>query len=219
MFYVSTEYGSQQIVEYDITCPHCLKPMPHADQTIIHAHIAQESEQLELIYHCPRSVCDKTHIAIFEWEDKIGYLFSHTTPAQNIRVEFDREIQEISSEFSNIFNQAVISEQLGLNHICGMGYRKSLEFLIKDYAAFKNPSVAEIIREHKSQLGQVIQSYIQHEAIKETAKRAAWLGNDETHYTRKWIDKDINDLKALINLTVQWIKLDLMTLRYTSEMR
>jgi hypothetical protein len=219
VFYVSTEYGNQQIVEYDIACPHCLKPMPHADQTIIAAHMVEEGVKFELVYRCPRSVCDKMHIAIFNWVDKVGYEFSHTTPAINTRVEFDREIQDISSEFSNIYNQAVVSEQLGLNHICGMGYRKSLEFLIKDYASFKNPSDAEKIRDHKTQLGQVIQLYIQHEAIKETAKRAAWLGNDETHYTRKWIDKDINDLKALINLTVQWIKLDLMTLRYTSEMR
>ena len=32
------------------------------------------------------------------------------------------------------------------------------------------------------------------------------LGNDETHYSRKWVDMDINDLKILIRLTVTWMK-------------
>ena len=31
------------------------------------------------------------------------------------------------------------------------------------------------------------------------------LGDDETHYERRWIDKDLNDLKNLIRLTVNWI--------------
>lgn len=28
-------------------------------------------------------------------------------------------------------------------------------------------------------------------------ERAAWLGNDETHYVRKWPEKDVKDLKSL----------------------
>jgi hypothetical protein len=43
------------------------------------------------------------------------------------------------------------------------------------------------------------------------AKRAAWLGNDETHYIRKWEDKDLDDLKKLIKLTVLWIEMEQMT--------
>jgi hypothetical protein len=40
------------------------------------------------------------------------------------------------------------------------------------------------------------------------ASRAAWLGNDETHYLRTWEDKDLTDLKKLIELTVQWIEIE-----------
>ena len=28
-----------------------------------------------------------------------------------------------------------------------------------------------------------------------------WLGNDETHYERRWKDKDLDDLKVMINST------------------
>ena len=49
-------------------------------------------------------------------------------------------------------------------------------------------------------------------------KRAVWLGNDETHYVRKWEDKDISDLKRLIKLTVNWIENNLLTQDYMSTM-
>ena len=42
-------------------------------------------------------------------------------------------ISELSPNFCEIYNQAYIAEQTNLMQICGTGYRKSLEFLIKDY--------------------------------------------------------------------------------------
>ena len=42
---------------------------------------------------------------------------------------------------------------------------------------------------------QVISRYIDDSNIKNVAKRAVWLGNDETHYIRKWEDKDLSFLK------------------------
>jgi hypothetical protein len=34
------------------------------------------------------------------------------------------------------------------------------------------------------------------------------LGNDELHYVRKWENKDINDLKKLIDATLHYISLE-----------
>ena len=45
-----------------------------------------------------------------------------------------------------------------------------------------------------------------------------WLGNDEVHYTRKWEDKDIHDLKSLIMMTVSHIDLTIESDRYLKEM-
>ena len=54
--------------------------------------------------------------------------------------------------------------------------------------------------------------------IKEVAKRAAWLGNDETHYVRIWEEKDVSDLKQLINLTVRWIENEIETRQLLENM-
>ena len=67
-------------------------------------------------------------------------------------------------------------------------------------------------------LGKCIEDLIDETRIKSCAKRAAWLGNDETHYTRKWEEKDINDLKSLINMTVNWIDLVIESDKYLTSM-
>lgn len=46
----------------------------------------------------------------------------------------------------------------------------------------------------------------------------AWLGNDETHYVRKWEDKDLKDLKKLISLTIHWIEMDALTVEVIADM-
>ena len=47
--------------------------------------------------------------------------------------------------------------------------------------------------------------------IKEVTKRATWLGNDEAHYERRWLDKDLSDLKRLIDLVLYWIQAEQLT--------
>ena len=67
-------------------------------------------------------------------------------------------------------------------------------------------------------LGKCISDFVEDNRIKETAKRAVWLGNDHTHYIKKWEGKDLNDLKLLIKLSVNWIESELMTEQFVSDM-
>lgn len=106
----------------------------------------------------------------------------------------------------------------GLQHrrqICGMGYRKALEFLIKDYLISLKPDDADKIK--KTALGKCIDD-INNPNIKELARRATWLGNRETHYIRKWDGKDIHDLKNLIDLTCSYIVAECKAKKYLQEM-
>tara|TARA_R110000850_G_scaffold183823_1_gene309402 strand:+ start:158 stop:367 length:210 start_codon:yes stop_codon:yes gene_type:complete len=67
-------------------------------------------------------------------------------------------------------------------------------------------------------LGACINEYVNDANVKVCASRAAWIGNDETHYVRKWGEKDINDLKTLLRLTSAWILNELLTEKYLREM-
>jgi hypothetical protein len=90
-----------------------------------------------------------------------------------------------------------------------MGYRKALEFLIKDYLILRRPA------DHKTietiMLGPCIENYVTDQKIKDIAKRATWLGNDETHYQRRWINKDLGDLKTMVSLALHWIDAEHLT--------
>ncbi len=88
--------------------------------------------------------------------------------------------------------------------LVGPGYRKALEFLIKDFAIHKFPKKEEAIK--NSFLSTCIEEYIEDDRIRRCAKSASWLGNDQTHYVQRWTDKDLDDLKTLVTLTKNWIE-------------
>ncbi|OUB32050.1 hypothetical protein BK737_14215 [Bacillus thuringiensis serovar palmanyolensis] len=119
---------------------------------------------------------------------------------------FSEIIEDISPDFINFYNQSLNAEQMGLKDIAGPGYRKSLEFLIKDFAIKNFPDDNETIE--KTPLARCIDNFIENQTIKDVAKAATWLGNDQTHYKKKHTDKNLKDLKLFINLTINWIELD-----------
>ena len=108
-----------------------------------------------------------------------------------------------------IYNQALQAETIGLNEIAGLGYRKSVEFLIKDYAIYKNPEKEEEIK--NTWMKVCIEKYIDNDNIKLLAERSDWIGNDEAHYVRKQEDRDIKDMKKFIKAMVYFIGMTLIT--------
>ncbi|HIF9328183.1 DUF4145 domain-containing protein [Photobacterium damselae subsp. damselae] len=204
-------------------CNHLVSPNRTEVFKEIYTDNSYWSRYLEGLYECPSIKCGHLFLAHFERksesQDSInGYFtYTHSTPNHFNPVVFDERIIIISPSFVEIFNQSTNAEQNGLSEVCGMGYRKALEFLIKDYCVSSYTDDAEEIR--SMMLMQCINKYITDTNIKECATRAVWLGNDETHYQRKWKDKDIGDLKLLINLVIHWVVSSLMTQEYMQSMQ
>lgn len=123
--------------------------------------------------------------------------------------EFPEQIALLSPEFVEIYNQAYAAEQHGLDKICGVGYRKALEFLVKDYSISKFPEKSGNIEDMN--VAQCIREYIEFPQAQTVLERAIWLGNDQTHYKQKHTTKDLEDLKLLISLSVTWINATLET--------
>jgi hypothetical protein len=78
-----------------------------------------------------------------------------------------------------------------------MGYRKSIEFLVKDWAIQINPEKKDHIL--GLWLGQTISDYYSGD-LKDLLERASWLGNDQAHYNKLFEEYDITILKDLIDL-------------------
>lgn len=143
----------------------------------------------------------------FDEESGEGFSFDFAAPLSHFQHDFSESISHLSPDFVSIYNQALHAEEIGLTSICGMGYRKALEFLIKDYTIHKNPGKKDEIA--KKQLMACINDYINDSRLKSLATAATWLGNDETHYTRKHKDYDLNNLKIFINAFVTFIDADM----------
>ena len=126
-------------------------------------------------------------------------------PATTPRV-FSATIHRISPSFETIYNEALIAQRQNLLNVCGGGYRKALEFLIFDYAIFKNPAESEAIRK-MGQLANVVETYIDDKNLKTHLMAAAWLGNDTLHYEKKHNDLELNDLLSFIDDVVTEIEL------------
>lgn len=174
--------------------------------------------EIQAVYRCPRHPCLSVFIAYYRRQSRTSGNFSleRSAPLNFQHIKFGEAIEETSPDFIEIFNQAAKAESDGLDEVAGVGYRKALEFLIKDYLIKKYPDEEESLR--KKFLGACINDHLEDEALRNCAKLASWLGNDETHYERRWVDKDIEDLKNLIGLTVHSIAAAEMRGRYEEEM-
>lgn len=201
---------SIRVDSFPDTCPLCHYSL-QADPITANMH----ERFLQIVFWCPREDCGSFFIGIYTHNDYITN-FRLLVPSKHKPTEFGDEIKGVSPSFIEIYNQSLRAEKSEMILIAGVGYRKALEFLIKDFLiAYLDHPREEITKKH---LGPCINDYIDDENIKNVAKRAAWLGNDEAHYDRKWEDKDISDLKKLIDATVFWMSHYILTQKMISEM-
>ncbi len=220
---VSTFYGEKREVTYDGPPDEC--PLCHSkiDASLVAALLREHPEEidkaLQIVFQCPLTDCQSVFISHY-WhgeravESGVFHLqFSEPqAPREHI---FSAEISNLSPNFVAIYNEAMATETHKLELITGMGLRKALEFLIKDFAISLKPMESESIK--SSGLVTVIKDYCQGD-LKIVAERAAWLGNDHTHYHRSWEDMDLKHLKELIDVAVNHIQSAILLSQYKQMM-
>lgn len=167
-----------------------------------------------IIYKCTHKKCGKYYLLncttnyyartmkFVRWED------NYYQPP--IKINFSDEIATMSPEFVSTYTQALKAEAWNLDNISGMGYRRSLEFLVKDYlseiAKPTDKSGKEYSKDviYEMSLSSAINLLPSQELI-DISKASAWLGNDESHTFKKWKEFDVSTLKEFIESTVAFI--------------
>ena len=198
-FTINTKTNINVATEFPNKCPICntsIKPDKIGD------FYNPDINFVSLSFMCP--ACGKTFISHYNYNKEdyeargpnTFYKINIIDSFPNIPKEivFDKHINDLSRNFIEIYNQAHFAEIYNLDKIIGISYRKAIEFLIKDFCIHTNPNDSEKIS--NMSLSQVIQNYITETKLQNLSKASTWLGNDETHYARKFEDKDINDLKS-----------------------
>lgn len=218
--------GTQLTVSLDTAPTQC----PICRANIVPKSVATVSDEDDLkvgrsevhrAFHCTNPRCERVFVASYRrtGADQNGrgkYEMSRVYPQVPAERHFSPTIAALSPTFVLVSNEAQAAEAHCLAQLVGTGHRKALEFLVKDYAVLRNPAEAEKIK--AKPLAQCIREYIPDARVKAVAERAAWLGNDETHYVRTWAEMDVNHLKRLVDLTVHWIELELDSEKLVAEM-
>lgn len=206
LYSLSENAKSTVSVELPSQCPQCSTSLlPQILYGIILNENVDDSS-VYLLNLCPQ--CEKCFLSFHMYnssEDCYFHIASY--PYVPPTTNWGRIINDVSPTFVEIYHQAEIAENQNLDQIAGVGYRKSLEFLIKDYLISQTEDPIRISEIKTKFLGKCINEDIDNSQLKTVASRAAWLGNDQTHYEQRFNDRDISDLKRMIRLSVHWISL------------
>ena len=215
---IAPSRSSNAKVEFPNKCPWCHVPVsPKLENTTkSNGGIVRGSskQNFSIIFSCPNCHEHFLQRYLLNLTYKTSTLTSIDSiiklddiPQPETDFKYPSEIDNISKEFKNIISQAAHAEGLGFNHISGIGYRKALEFLVKDYLI--NHKKLNEDKISKKSLGKCIDQDIEDDRLKRLATAATWIGNDETHYVRKHMDKNIADMKKFLDAMIYFISLEL----------
>lgn len=216
--YLDEQAYDMDRVECDIElpneCPRCKRStVPQVLDSYVLKYENRKLAELTTMFFCRG--CEKVFLGNYagthdEYVNNNLLDLKYLSPYSEKCSVFSEEIQNLSNEFVELYNQAERAETVGLDKICGIAYRKALEFLVKDFAIFMNNESVEQIK--SLPLGKCISEYISNEKIKTLAKAAVWIGNDETHYIRTHEDYSVTEMKVFIKAMLTYVDSELQVL-------
>jgi hypothetical protein len=90
------------------------------------------------ICECGNLACESVFVAFYALIVENGVetarLMHHKPLEYTAPSTFSETIAKLSPVFCETYDQAARAEENGLTQICGAGYRRALEFLVKDFA-------------------------------------------------------------------------------------
>ncbi|MFA6056592.1 MAG: hypothetical protein WC756_00220 [Taibaiella sp.] len=186
-------------------CPHCHVTINPNFRWSAGSNDMGKNPILITIWGCTNKECNRIFIVKYLRDSSGVYVFKRfidglpkgpVWPEPILKLR-DGSDNQLPSKFITTYLQSLDADHFGLNEIAGMGYRKAIEYLVKDWAIQNNSSEQESIL--KLWLGDVIKKYYDGE-LKGILERATWLGNDQAHYNKLFEEYDISILKELIDL-------------------
>lgn len=205
----ASEYSANYSFSYEkpIICPHC---GISTDFILSSAAILQSDDSLFLvgIYKC--TDCAEQTLSIsarrLDAPDEAKNIFVY--PESNVELFDNDNLRALSERFMDIYNQAEMSEFAGSLELAAIGYRSALEVLIKDFAIRElGKPEDEVI---KKNLFDAISCYMPNESLANSADVVRILGNDYTHYKRKYPEHDFALLKNYMEIFLKSIEVQYM---------
>lgn len=194
---LSTSYQQPAI------CPHC---GIHCDAHIIDkaSFDHREFQFVFLVFQC--TACNKMFTATYQVKEKRSEICGITPNV--ISSYSDELIFSISPRFISLYNQALRARDNNDFDLAAIGYRSAIEVLIKDYAINElNKDKTEVT---KKKLHDAISEYLPGSDFMNSADVIRYIGNDYTHYDRKYSDLDFSILDTYMGIFIGLIRTKLL---------
>jgi hypothetical protein len=196
----SNPFGYEAYVklEYPDTCPICHS---HVVPEFLYAHFNDsDGSMITAMYYCS---CSAIFLATYVRNFRGEYDLQTVFPDSFVGTEFSEDIKNLSPNFAVIYNQALHAESLLLDRICGMGYRKAVEYLVKDFCIHENPDDSNKI--WSESLNASI-NRLNYAPMKELADKCRLLGNDEVHTIIRY-EEGLPEMKIFILSLVRYVEM------------
>lgn len=187
-------------------CPYC---NAYEDGSKVDTYLFNESENIRygiVRYRCTH--CQKIYLVVYTLNMQLKEA-SVEAIVPSITIRFENQIlQDLSPRFIDMYNQALAAESAGSIELAAIGFRASLEILVKDYAVQElNQSKEEVAKKH---LVKAIEEYLKQDDLLKAADVVRILGNDYAHYERKYPEHDFELLKSYMQIFLSIIQTQLM---------
>lgn len=208
---MKAKYQGKQIKLNDPNlCPHCHEiNNPHHRWHTLTKDVDNKTVFVTA-WQCSNNDCQKIFLVLFEKTGTQKFESRRFLNGRPKGPDWPKPIRDLKngktidgespqdSKFIKTYLQSLEAEMHGLDELAGMGFRKAIEYLVKDWAIQNNPDDKDKIVEDLW-LGQVIKEHYEGD-LRDILERATWLGNDQSHYNQLFEEYDIEALKELIGL-------------------
>ena len=161
-----------------------------------------------LITECPS--CNKYSATLYNellesFQRDAAYPYQQLPNNDNCdKIIVPEEISAISPDFQNLLDQAAKAECSGLEDLAAIGYRRALEFLVKDYCIFAWPGDTETIK-NSTLHATILKLQEISPIIENIAKKIKDIGNDHTHYIKRY-PYTYKEMKRLILILIPFLQ-------------
>ncbi|MGI6616728.1 MAG: DUF4145 domain-containing protein [Saccharofermentanales bacterium] len=185
----------EKSVDAPLHCPHC--GLPTGLRLLQHGDVS-DGERRFFVVAAYSYCCSKYSFLTYLLEEN-EYTFVNVYP-KSTGVHVIEAIETLSPRFADLYKASASAESDGFLELAGSGYRNALEVLVKDFAIeeLKIPS-SDVV---KKSLADAIELYLPDERLKNAADVVRILGNDFTHYERKYDHYDLNILKTYLDIFI-----------------
>jgi hypothetical protein len=202
----------KNVDKFPAVCPICR-------HNIAADNIFQEfacEDWLELFFRCSNIECLRSFIAFYSLDS--SNTADETAQVFNLKVSFPvlpierpvtSQIASISPSFAAIYAQAQAAEDQGLDELAGIGFRRSLEILLKDYCVSIAKTPEDAYKVGKMPHHEFLRKYSKGDRPSKTILLLEWIGEDGFDYERRWVGENVLKLKQAISVIENVISLSM----------